>query len=113
MSAVAATAEALVALPPFAWLPRSCIAGTGRYGVARGFESKSVADQQEGDFRDPPPAGEREPAAVLRTRRRLELARLDVQARLKSAQTEAHRQLLERSLEALAQQLAALGAPRG
>ena len=80
--------------------------------MARGFESKSVADRQEEDFRDPPALDEREPAEVMRTRRRLELARVDVQTRLKTAQTEAHRRLLERSLEALAQQLAALGAPR-
>lgn len=81
--------------------------------MARGFESKSVADQQEGDFRDPPSLDEREPADVARTRRRLELARVDVQTRLKTAQTETHRRLLERSLEALAQQIEALGAPRG
>lgn len=81
--------------------------------MARGFESKSVADQQEGDFRDPPSRDEREPPAIAHMRRRLELARVDVETRLKHAQTETHRRLLERSLDALAQQLEALGAPRG
>lgn len=80
--------------------------------MARGFESKGVADQQEEDFRELQPADEREPAEVARTRRRLELARADVQARLRGAPGEAHRKLLERSLEALDQQLAALGAHR-
>lgn len=81
--------------------------------MARGFASRSVADQQEEDFRDPAPIDERESPEVMRARRRLELAHADVEARLRAAQTDAHRRLLERALEALDQQLAALGAPRG
>lgn len=81
--------------------------------MARGFASKSVADQQDDDFHVPAPLDDRESPETMRLRRRLELARADVHARLESASTEAHRKLLERSLEALEQQLAALGGRRG
>lgn len=65
--------------------------------MARGFESKSVTAQQETTFED------------VRTqlpqqspdRRRLELARLDVQHRLDLATTDNHKEMLRRALAAL------------
>jgi hypothetical protein len=79
--------------------------------MARGFESKAVADQQESaqtrrSHRKPPqPAAER-----VRTfrRRRLELARADIERRLAHATLPAHRQMLERALQALVQDIRAL-----
>jgi hypothetical protein len=70
--------------------------------VARGFESKSVADQQEAAFglrREPatPPV---DPVRAAR-RRTLELARADVARRLELAQAPAHREGLEKALAAL------------
>jgi hypothetical protein len=77
--------------------------------MARGFESKSVADQQENaqarvhrgqvDHGDP---------AVLQKKRRLELSREDVLRHLASARAEGHRATLERALEALDRELAGL-----
>ncbi len=82
--------------------------------MARGFESKAVADQQESaqdrkrgrsrDSKQPDPA-------VLARRRQLELARADVERRLTAAVAPAHRQMLERALGALLDELAALDAP--
>jgi hypothetical protein len=71
--------------------------------VARGFESKSVADQQEAaqDRRksvEPP----------LARRRTLELAKVDVQRRLESAGSDSYREMLKRTLAALEKELAAL-----
>jgi hypothetical protein len=69
--------------------------------MARGFESKSVADQQE-------PAFEVTRAQELHVnpeRRRLELARLDVQHRLDQATTDNHKEMLRRALAALDQDL--------
>jgi hypothetical protein len=62
--------------------------------MARGFESKSVADQQEAAF-NPRPSGERIQSAQ---RRSLELARIDVERRLKVATSEPLRQMLEKAL---------------
>jgi hypothetical protein len=66
--------------------------------MARGFESKSVADQQEALFEGSravnPPQGNPE-------RRRLELARMDVQHRLEQATTDNHKEMLRRALAAL------------
>jgi hypothetical protein len=79
--------------------------------MARGFESKAVADQQESalarasrrqDDESPDPAD-------LARRRRLELARADIERRLKLAVAPAHRQMLERALRALSQDIDALG----
>ena len=77
--------------------------------MARGFESKSVADQQENaqarvhrgesDSVDP---------AVLQKKRRLELSREDVLRHLAVARAEAYRATLERALEALERELAEL-----
>jgi hypothetical protein len=78
--------------------------------MARGFESKAVADQQESAAqrrragpRDATPDPER-----LARRRRLELARVDFERRLAAAVAPAHRQMLERALRALDDELAAL-----
>jgi len=73
--------------------------------VARGFESKSVADQQEAAlaFRRPRRDGDPVPTAK---RRRLELARADILKRLETAHAPAHREMLERALAALDAELA-------
>jgi hypothetical protein len=76
--------------------------------MARGFESKSVASQQ--DERDQP-TPERSPIgdpAVLARRRRLELGRADVLRQLQTAHAAGHRQMLERALAALDKDLDAL-----
>ena len=71
--------------------------------MARGFESKSVADQQESaqDKRK----GAEPPAARRRT---LELARVDVQRRLDTAGSDSYREMLKRTLAALDKELAQL-----
>ena len=73
--------------------------------MARGFESKSVADQQE--EASAAPKAPREP--VEAHRRRLELSRVDVQRRLEIAQAKVHREMLERALSALDKEIASLG----
>lgn len=77
--------------------------------MARGFESKAVADQQESRS-EPRPAGEpvEQDAARLLRRRTLELSRADVMQRLATAQAKAHRQMLERALAALDAEMAKL-----
>ena len=76
--------------------------------MARGFESKSVADQQE-DAQSPPRAeGEIEDAAVVLKRRKLELARADVLHQLEAARAEPHKEMLRRALAALEKDLAGL-----
>ena len=78
--------------------------------MARGFESKSVTDQQESaEQRSQAPPKDRtiDPARLAR-RRQLELARVDVERRLASAVAAPHRQMLERALRALDTDLAAL-----
>ena len=78
--------------------------------MARGFESKSVADQQESAQdrrRGPAPEGTPDPARIAR-KRQLELARADVERRLRAAVAPAHRQMLERALRALVDHSAAL-----
>ena len=78
--------------------------------MARGFESKSVADQQEesqnrrrgregDDGRDP---------GRLAKRRTLELARADVLKKLESVTADAHKQMLKRALAAVDADLAKL-----
>jgi hypothetical protein len=83
--------------------------------VARGFESKSVADQQDEAFgRHRPAAREDDPAAkavdpaLTAKRRKLELARAAVLQQLEAAHAEAHREMLRRALADLDQQLATL-----
>jgi hypothetical protein len=78
--------------------------------MARGFESKSVADQQENAQarrHGRPREGAIDTARLVR-QRQLELARADVERRLKLAVAPAHRQMLERALRALNDDVAAL-----
>ena len=79
------------------------MAPEGGLSVARGFESKSVADQQE-SAQDKRKTAE-PPAARRRT---LELARVDVQRRLDTAGSDSYREMLKRTLAALDKELAAL-----
>jgi len=76
--------------------------------MARGFESKSVADQQEsaGEFRAP--RQEEIDPVVLLKRRKLELARVDVKHRMETAQVEGHREMLRRALAAIEKELSKL-----
>ena len=78
--------------------------------MARGFESKAVADQQEA-AQAPPPLSHDEAAPdplLLARRRRLELSRADVVRHLADAHAAAHRQMLERALRALDDELSSL-----
>jgi hypothetical protein len=79
--------------------------------MARGFESKSVADQQESA--EARREQEQEPGAsvdsALTARKQgLALARADIARRLDTASAPAHRQMLERALRALDDDLASL-----
>jgi hypothetical protein len=77
--------------------------------MARGFESKAVADQQESAHEAAPPRDESLPdPALIAKKRRLELSRADVQRRLLTAHAPAHRQMLERALRALDEEIASL-----
>ncbi len=77
--------------------------------MARGFESKSVADQQETAQAQPPARDDAPPdPALLAKKRRLELSRADVKRRLGLAHADAHRQMLERALRALDDEIASL-----
>jgi hypothetical protein len=79
--------------------------------MARGFESKAVADQQDsaqqpGPLRDD---DEQHPdTALLARRRRLEMSVVDIKRRLGVAHADAHRQMLERALRALDDEIASL-----
>jgi hypothetical protein len=77
--------------------------------MARGFESKSVADQQESRSspRAPREPGTIDPVRVARLRK-LELSRADVLRRLATAQSPGHRQMLDRAKAALDAEIAAL-----
>jgi hypothetical protein len=74
--------------------------------MARGFESKSVADQQEAALNERP-VGEKGPDP---RRRSLELARTDVARRLESATSGPHREMLQRALSDLDDRLRRLTA---
>ena len=77
--------------------------------MARGFESKSVADQQESAQAAAPARDEPSPdPARLAKKRRLELSRADVVRRLALARVDAHREILERALRALDDEIASL-----
>jgi hypothetical protein len=76
--------------------------------MARGFESKSVADQQEAKDWVRVQTGPRGDPGVIARKRRLELSRVDIVRRLEAAKLEAHRKMLEQALAALDQQLAEL-----
>jgi len=77
--------------------------------MARGFESKSVAAQQElaDEPRTRTPEDEEEPGVRAR-RRRLELSRADIQHRLELAQAKPHREMLSRALAALDKEIASI-----
>ena len=77
--------------------------------MARGFESKAVADQQA-SAQEPPPSRQDEApdAALLARRRRLEMSVVDIKRRLGLAHADAHRQMLERALRALDDEIASL-----
>jgi hypothetical protein len=68
--------------------------------MARGFESKAVADQQEARAAEKPIRGD----VVPPDRKRLELARADVEQRLKTATSGGHREMLQRALAAIEEQ---------
>jgi hypothetical protein len=75
--------------------------------MARGWESKSVADQQA-DRETPPASGGAvapDEAARVARRRGLELARARVVADLEAAVRPAHRAMLESALRALDEQI--------
>lgn len=81
--------------------------------MARGWESKSVEAQQADreQSRSSGPAISREDAARLAERRALELSRARTLADLTTARSPAHRTMLEAALQALDEQLLALGPP--
>jgi hypothetical protein len=74
--------------------------------MARGFESKSVADQQE-EAMNPRPAGDK---STDPQRRSLELARTAVAHRLEGATSVAHREMLQRALTDLDERIRRLEA---
>jgi len=76
--------------------------------MARGFESKSVTDQQEAAQAPRRGRDEAPDPATLAKRKQLELSRADVLRRLEVAHVDAHRQMLERALRALDEQIASL-----
>ena len=84
-----------------------------RTEMARGFESKAVAEQQAAAHPVPGRGDRSEPVPELSARkRRIELSRCDVLRRLDLAQAEPHREVLRRALAALDAELGSLSAPR-
>jgi hypothetical protein len=73
--------------------------------MARGFESKSVADQQASAFDQGRSGGEH---VLSAKRRRLELSRASVLQQLELAHVDAHKEMLRRALQDLDRELAAL-----
>jgi hypothetical protein len=73
--------------------------------MARGFESKSVTDQQESAFEDSSPRGEPGPPPK---RRKLELARADLLNRIEAAGSDRYREMLRKALAAVDKELAGL-----
>jgi hypothetical protein len=78
--------------------------------MARGFESKSVADQQESALATPRRANDRalDPAAQQK-KRSLELGRADVLRQMEAARAEGHRDVLKKALDAIDKELKRLG----
>jgi hypothetical protein len=76
--------------------------------MARGFESKSVADQQEQAESRSTGIREDVDPVVLTKRRKLELARVDVLRQIDAAHAQPHREMLKRALSALDKDLASL-----
>jgi hypothetical protein len=72
--------------------------------MARGFESKSVTDQQESAFEDQARAEPGPPPKL----RKLELARADLLHRIEAAGNDRYREMLQRALTAVDKELAAL-----
>jgi hypothetical protein len=68
--------------------------------MARGFESKSVADAQEALQAGTPARGD----VVSPDQKRLQLARADVEQRLRTATSAPHREMLQRALAAIDEQ---------
>ena len=68
--------------------------------MARGFESKSVADAQEAFQAEKPVRAD----AVPPDQKRRQLARADVEQRLRTATSEPHREMLQRALAAIDEQ---------
>ena len=79
--------------------------------MARGFESKSVEEQQAEAKRDSNPGQQLTPEQAERKRKRdgLILSRKNVKQRLESASSPAHRQMLDGALADLDRQIAQLG----
>jgi hypothetical protein len=79
--------------------------------MARGFESKSVEEQQAEAKRESSAGQKLSPEQAERRRKRdgLVLSRKNVQQRLESAANAAHRQMLEGALADLDRQIAELG----
>jgi hypothetical protein len=79
--------------------------------MARGFESKSVEEQQAEAKREPSAGQKLNPEESERRRKRdgLILSRKNVQQRLESASSTTHRQMLEGALAELDRQIAELG----
>ena len=79
--------------------------------MARGFESKSVEEQQLEAKRESSPRVAVTPEEVEGRRKRdgLILSRKHVESRLNSATNPAHRQMLERALAELDRQIAEMG----
>jgi hypothetical protein len=73
--------------------------------MARGFESKSVSDQQEAAFEGTAARGEPGPPPK---RRKLELARADLVHRMETAGNDRYREMLERALADVDKELASL-----
>jgi hypothetical protein len=79
--------------------------------MARGFESKSVEEQQA-EARREPAQNQRLTPDEMEGRRKLDgltLSRKSVQSQLNSATNPAHRQMLEKALAELDRQIAELG----
>ena len=79
--------------------------------MARGFESKSVEEQQAEAKREANPGQQLTPQQAEQRRKRdgLILSRKNVKQRLESAASAAHRQMLEGALADLDRQIAELG----
>lgn len=69
--------------------------------MARGFESKSVESQQADAADRRTREGKTEDPAAVGKRHRLELARTDVENRIRHAPPGAYREMLEASLRAI------------
>ena len=78
--------------------------------MARGWESKSVEEQQAEAKREPNPGAQRSQAEIEGRRKRdgLILSRKNAAARLTQATSDAHRQMLERAIADLDRQIAEL-----